>query len=219
MRLKEGKQILLADDSEFFRIKTSDVLKGAGHHVRIAKDGSEVIKELIENPLDIDLIILDLQMPHIDGFKVLEWMKNNNRVGKPPVIAVTGAYEASKVLDRLRELGATGFVSKGATPEQFLYRVNKILYGERDYQRKNTRIPTNTPVDFSYMDRNYTGFILNISETGVFIYCSESLMPGDLPQLKFSIPGTDRMIEAEGKVIWVNRLTGEEALFNGMGIR
>ena len=68
------------------------------------------------------------------------------------------------------------------------------------------------------MGRNHTGFILNISETGVFIYCSESLMPGDLPQLKFSLPGTDRMIEARGRVIWVNRLTGEEALFNGMGI-
>lgn len=219
MNSEQKKNILLADDSEFFRVKASNILVGAGHAVRLAKDGAEVIRELEDNPSAIDLLVLDLQMPHIDGFKVLGWLKESNRIGKPPVLAVTGAYETSKVLEKVRELGAVGYVPKSATPEQLIFRVNKVLFGEKEFPRKTPRTPTNIPVDFTIMGRTYTGYILNISETGVFIYSSnEKFHPGDIALLKFSLPDEDKIIEAEGRVIWINSLTGEEALFNGMGI-
>jgi uncharacterized protein (TIGR02266 family) len=87
--------------------------------------------------------------------------------------------------------------------------------------RMSSRVPAKIPVVYNIIDRNDTGHILNISETGVFIYSSNSLKPGDTPRLKFSLPGEDKFIDVEGEVVWVNRLKlkKEETVFNSMGIQ
>jgi CheY-like chemotaxis protein len=123
MITNDAKNILIADDSIFFRTKLSAILNEAGHVVTYASDGREVIAiiaKLKENPSDIDIIILDLQMPHIDGFGVLEWMKQNGHVKKFPVLAVTGVYEPHDVIEKLKALGARGLMTKGFTPEQVI---------------------------------------------------------------------------------------------------
>ena len=104
MITKDAKTIIVADDSEFFRVKLSDVLTEAGHKVRIVKDGAELIKEIRINPNGIDMILLDLQMPNMDGFGVLEWINNNGLRGKFHILAITGVYEITQVVDRLKEL-------------------------------------------------------------------------------------------------------------------
>ncbi len=218
MRVKMGKNILLADDSEFFRIKVSQILKGAGHRVEFAGNGEEVIERLEEGAERFDLLILDLQMPEVDGFGVLRWMKQHGLTQRLPVLVITGAYESSEVIEEVRDLGAAGYITKGVSPSHLLYRVNKALYGGIDFGRKSTRVPTNFPVDYTCNGVTRTGFVLNISETGAFIYTGETLQPGDMVSLRFSLPGTRKIIEAEGKVIWVNRVSGEEAVLNGMGI-
>ena len=63
----DSKNILLADDSVFFRTKLSAILIEAGHMVRSAGDGLEVIAELKRSAERTDILILDLQMPDIDG--------------------------------------------------------------------------------------------------------------------------------------------------------
>ncbi len=70
MITKNSKNIMVADDSLFFRTKLSDILVEAGHRVRFAKDGREVISELKIDPGGVDLLMLDLQLPEIDGFGV-----------------------------------------------------------------------------------------------------------------------------------------------------
>jgi CRP-like cAMP-binding protein/flavin-dependent dehydrogenase len=85
--------------------------------------------------------------------------------------------------------------------------------------RMSPRVPANIPVVYNFIDRNDTGHILNISETGVFIYSSNSLKPGDTPHLKFSLPGEDKFIDVECEVVWVNKLKKEATVFNSMGIQ
>jgi len=218
MDKRDTKIILLADDSELFRTKTKDILKSAGYRVKLAGNGTEVIKELEDISTKAHLLVLDLQMPEIDGFNVLEWILSHNRTGNPPVLVVTSAYEVSSILEKLKQLGAAGFISKGATPEQFVFRVNNIVYGSEDVKRKNSRAPINIPVDFEVKGVTYTGYILNISETGLFIYSQKTLFTGDLINLRFSLPNSKGLIEANGKVIWVNKLAEEKSLFNGVGI-
>ena len=84
MIVRTSKNILLADDSVFFRTKLSAILTEAGHRVRFASDGREVIKEIQIDSKGIDLLVLDLQMPEVDGFGVLEWINNNGFKGKFP---------------------------------------------------------------------------------------------------------------------------------------
>src|SRR3972149_3951223 len=90
MITKDSKRILVADDSIFFRTKLSDILVEAGHKVKFAKDGRELIKEISIDAGGVDLLMLDLQMPDIDGFGVLNWLSENGLKGRFPVLVITG---------------------------------------------------------------------------------------------------------------------------------
>lgn len=130
MTTKKPKNILIADDDNFFRVRLSDILHDASHNIRFAASGREVIEEISKDPSSIDLLTLDLQMPDIDGFGVLEWINANGYKGKFPVLVVTGVSEPSHVLERLRSLGATGLMTKAFKPEETLQRINKMLFPE-----------------------------------------------------------------------------------------
>jgi len=215
----DSKTILVADDSVFFRTKLSDILVEAGHKVRFAGDGKEVINNLTLNADSIDLVILDLQMPDIDGFAVLQWMKDNGLNGKPPVLVTTGAYEAGDLFVRLRSLGATGLLSKGFTPEQVIFRINRILFPEKAAKiNKWKRVPVSIPVDFTAGHLTRTGFFLNISETGAFLYTKAELSAGARVVLKFALPGIGRVFEMIGGVKWATGEVYSKTLFGGYGI-
>lgn len=127
MTTEEPKNILVADDSVFFRTKLGDIFREAGHKVKFAGNGKEAIEEVKANAENIDLLILDLQMPELDGFGVLEWIEKNGYGGKFPTLAITGAFETTQVLEKLKGLGASGYMPKDISPEQVLFRVNKLL--------------------------------------------------------------------------------------------
>lgn len=219
MITKDSKTIIIADDSEFFRVNLSDVLIEAGHKVRIVKDGEELIREIQINPKGIDLILLDLQMPNIDGFGVLEWLRNNGLRGKFRILAITGVYEIADVLDRLKELGADGLMTKALTPEEIVFRVNKILFPHKTAQRKNPRVPLSLPVDFSVGEVLSTGYLLNISATGLFLHTKKTLFPGTNINMRFILPVSNRLLNIKGIVKWCTQMSGDKSLFGGAGVQ
>jgi CheY-like chemotaxis protein len=128
MTAEGSKNILVADDSIFFRSKLNDILLVAGHKVMLVDDGKQAVQAIKTNADRIDLLILDIEMPELDGFGVLEWLKNNGHEGRFPILVMTGAHEATDILGKLRELGASGYMSKDLSPEQITIRINKILF-------------------------------------------------------------------------------------------
>ncbi len=128
MTAEGSRNILVADDSIFFRSKLNDILLVAGHKVMLVQDGNEAIEAVKTNADRIDLMILDIQMPELDGFGVLEWLKNNGHEGRFPILVMTGEREATDVLGKLKELGASGYMSKDLSPEQITIRINNILF-------------------------------------------------------------------------------------------
>lgn len=219
MITKNAKNILLADDSIFFRTRLSTILTEAGHQVTLATDGRETIKRLREDPDATDLLILDLQMPHIDGFGVLEWMKQNGYIGRVPVLAITGVYGPEEVVGRLKSLGASGFMTKGFSPEEIIYRINRLLFPDKADEGVEPRVPIAVPVDYTFDDTTYTGFLLNISATGLFLHTMVGLLPGTLLRLRFSLPAPDRVFEIEGIVTRSTTSSANKSLFIGVGVR
>ena len=210
---------MVADDSEFFRIKLSDILTEAGHKVGIVKDGAELIKEIKINPNGVDMILLDLQMPRMDGFKVLEWIRTNGFTGKFHVLAITGVYETSQVVERLKNLGAEGLMTKAFTPEQIIFRVNNILFPEKVKRRTEPRVPISLPVDFSFNDTSSTGYLLNVSEGGMFLHTKKTLAPETIIDMRFTFPGSNKLLNMKGVVKWCTQLSGDKSLFGGAGIQ
>lgn len=214
-----SKNILIADDSLFFRTKLSDIVVEAGHRARFARDGREVLNEIRTNRDGIDLLVLDLQMPDVDGFGVLEWINNNGFRDKFPVLAVTGIYEPSNVMERLKSLGAAGLMTKAFTPEQALFRVNKLLFPEKwKYGSPRKRVPVSIPADFTIDNVTRTGFLLNLAESGAFLHSDVAYPAGTEIRLRFSLPWSDKVLDVDGVVRWLAGGKTGRGLFCGYGI-
>ena len=217
MITNDPKKILLADDSIFFRTKLSSILTEAGHEIVFASDGIELLAKLEEVSDTIDLLILDLQMPHMDGFGVLAQLKKKGLTGKFSILVVTGVYEPGDVLQRVRSLGADGLLTKGFSPEQVLHHVHQLLY-RIDEMRNEMRVPISIPVDFSVGEDSHSAFLLNINSSGLFLHTKTELETGTTLTIRFSLPGEETVFNVKGIVKWTTGSQGSNDLFCGAGV-
>jgi len=106
-----GKQkLLIADDSEMNRAILSDMLDGE-YEIIEAENGLEAVRELNRYGDEISLVLLDIVMPQMDGFGVLEEMNRNGWIKTIPVIMIS-AENASSRIERAFELGISDFISR-----------------------------------------------------------------------------------------------------------
>ena len=108
--------ILIADDVEMNRRLITDVLKGklTGVSFLQASNGQEVFSVL--DKIDVDLIVLDLIMPVMDGFEVLERLKKDDKLSHIPVIVSSAITEISSI-EMTLEMGAVDYFTKPLSPE------------------------------------------------------------------------------------------------------
>ena len=212
----DSKRVLVADDDEFFRVKLSYILTKAGHVATCVNDGNAVIEELKNADDAFDLLILDLQMPELDGYEVLEWMRDNNLIGSFPVLALTATYDSTHIFKRLRALGTAGLITKALSPEQMINKVNRLLFPNRE-PGGEPRVPVSVPVEFIIDGDSFTGRLLNINTGGLFIHTTEELQRNTAVELIFTLPGYDEM-KFNGVVTWYKSYSGEKRFFSGAGI-
>ncbi|MEE8423367.1 MAG: PilZ domain-containing protein [Thermodesulfobacteriota bacterium] len=215
---EKAKNILIADDGEISRLRVSKTLITEGHSVKLTKDVDGAIEALRKSLFDYDLLILNLQRSSEDPIGVLQWMKSNGRIGRPQVLVVLRAEDSGKVLTVIKDLGVREFISKGIATEELIIRANKILDNDKKYSER-TRVSTNIPIDFADGFRMLTGNMINISETGVYICSSEDFLRKDVLNLRFFLPENDKVIEAEGEVVWGEKLDDNKGIKNGIGVQ
>ena len=206
MITRKSKNILVTDDSEFFRVKLSELLTKAGHMVTVAGDGTDVVEILEQDITTFDLLILDLHMPGMDGFTVLAWMEEKGLLEKLPVLAVTGVYDPSHVHKRLKGLGAMGLMTKALNPEQVLYMVNCLLFPDKIAQG-SPRVPISIPVDITMEKSTFTSYLLNISASGLFLHVERHLPIDSTVDMTFSLPGYNIIMGYDGTLtskVWLS---------------
>ena len=125
------EKILLADDDPDIVEVISMLLEDEGYELVVAKDGAEALEKIkLENP---DLIILDLLMPHVDGFEVFNMLRDERyeRWSKIPVIILTSVRE--EVSNRRYELETgvktdyASYMEKPVEPDELLDTVASLL--------------------------------------------------------------------------------------------
>lgn len=115
-------RILIVDDARFVRAVLERTLRRAGHKVESACDGLEALHQL--ELAHYDLVMLDLSMPVLDGFGLLNQMSLLGYESK--TIAMTGG-SFTDTRDLCRELGVDGYLTKPAYGEELLALVNGVL--------------------------------------------------------------------------------------------
>ena len=117
-------KVLVVDDSAFYRQTLSEMLKRSSKIdvIGVISDGTDTIRFLSKNKPDV--IVLDLEMPAMDGFTFLRWLMSNNPL---PVLVVSAHSEKSNVFKAL-ELGAIDFLAKPTQRASFeILKIQKEL--------------------------------------------------------------------------------------------
>lgn len=123
MSEKKAK-ILAVDDSTTNIILLEGILQEIGYETVTAASAKDALNMIYENPPD--LILLDLMMPRISGYKLLEKIKNIQRLKDIPVIIVSAKTDA-KSIKMAMDLGATDYIKKPIDIQGFIDRIEKIL--------------------------------------------------------------------------------------------
>ncbi len=137
-----AKNVLIIDDSENVRTQIARELQKADLFERIfqAGDGIEALKLLLETP--IDLVLCDLEMPRIDGFKLLGMISARKELRDIPVIMLTG-HGHSELKVKLLGQGASDYVTKPFNPGELIARVKvhlKIKSLQDELKKSNERL-------------------------------------------------------------------------------
>ncbi len=120
-----SKTILIAEDEEIMASLLEKKLTQVGYRVVIAPDGDEALNKIKE--LIPDLILLDVMMPRLSGFEVLEIIKNDPQLKDIPVIIISNSGQPVEI-DKAVALGAIDWVVKtDFDPNEVVAKVNKVL--------------------------------------------------------------------------------------------
>ena len=108
--LQEKSKILLVDDSKMNRMILAEIL-GDGYHILEAENGQECLEKLRAEAGNIALVLLDINMPVMDGFEVLKAMNANHTIEDIPVIMIS-SEDSDAAIRRSYELGASDYVNR-----------------------------------------------------------------------------------------------------------
>ena len=120
----EIKTIMVVDDSITIRKITERILKRYGIDVILAKDGVDAAN-LLQERLP-DLILLDIEMPRMDGFELASLVRNDERLKNIPIIMIT-SRTGSKHKEKAMDIGVNQYLGKPFQEDELIKNINKIL--------------------------------------------------------------------------------------------
>jgi CheY-like chemotaxis protein len=201
------KRILVVDDEEDVQVLVSRILKDAGYDVDRAGDGGQAIERLrAHRP---DLIVLDLMMPGIDGWGVLDYLKKT--ADPPPVVIVTARTDYGTFARGVRE-GGTAFVCKPFRFHELVATCQRLLMPGSSHAAaasgaERRRDPRRTlMVEVKVLSRDRApialGELVNLGPGGAQVDLGVPLDLGDAVRVAFHIPGGENALSIEGQVRW-----------------
>jgi two-component system chemotaxis response regulator CheY len=119
------KKVLVVDDSPTIRQQVGQALKQAGIEIVEASDGAEGFAVVNSNK-DIGLVILDVNMPRMNGLEMLEKVKADPAHANLPIIMLTTEGQES-LIQRAKNAGAKGWIVKPFNAPQLISAVKKIM--------------------------------------------------------------------------------------------
>jgi len=118
------KKILVVEDTEDNRQILRDLLRMAGYDMVEAHDGAQGVAMAVEHRPD--LILMDIQMPVMDGYEATRRIKAIPELKATPIVAVT-SYALSGDEQKTRDAGCDAYIAKPYSPRQMLAKVREIL--------------------------------------------------------------------------------------------
>lgn len=119
-----GRRILVVEDDLLNRMFYCEVLQRHGYEVREVDDGAVVMDNA--RAFDPELVIMDINLPHVSGLELIERLKADSKLSEAPVLAIT-AYVGKVEERRIREAGAAEYLSKPVSMKNFVNAIERLL--------------------------------------------------------------------------------------------
>ncbi len=207
-------KILLVDDMRNFLDLEVSFLRRAESKVITAKDGAEALKlAKIEKP---DIVLLDLEMPKMNGIECCRIIKSDPSLKKIPVVMVTSTDRRGEAL----KAGCDDFVRKPINESAFLEEVKKFVEIK---VRKEDRYDISIEVKYEYKDRAVSVYSKDLSYSGLSIITKDIIPLNTILNLNLSLPlqsnsGKSEPHKYKAKVMRTFKEETDDHTINGIGL-
>lgn len=130
--MKKEQNILIVDDHYENLVALEAILEDVDCNLLKATSGNEALSVLLKN--EVALVLLDVQMPGMDGFEVAELMRKNTKTKMIPIIFVTAISKEAKYVSRGYDVGAVDYMFKPLNPEILRHKARFFL--DLDMQKR-----------------------------------------------------------------------------------
>lgn len=197
--MTQRKTILLVDDVRLFLEVERSYLDREDCQVVVAQSGAEALK--IARSLPPDLVIMDLEMPDMDGAECCRTLKDDPQLERVPVVLL--ANNVSGSVERCERSGCDEVLLRPVSRRSLLEKARYYLkISGRGKPRKETFLLVRYGVEDQLELHDYS---INLGHGGLFLETSQ-VLPIETPlTLEFIVPGSDEMVLCKGRVAWVNQ--------------
>jgi uncharacterized protein (TIGR02266 family) len=201
------KTVLIADDVAFVRDRFSAALQGAGHRPLTVKSAAELLARVRADLDKIDLLVLDLHLPHASGVDLVRSIRKVDE-GRLPILVFSGTIASAQEVKALSELNVAGYVNEYSAAEHILPSLAPHLFPDNFNRRGSPRVVLGIPVAYRFGNTIAAALTLNLSKGGLAIRTMSPLEASSKARARFRLPGAKREIEAESHVAWSDRRVG-----------
>ena len=202
-----SKTVLVADDTAFVRDRFRSALENAGHRAVAVKSAAELLAKVRTDAADIDLIVLDLRLPHTSGVDLVRAIRKLDD-GRLPILIFSGTIASADEVRDLAALGVAGYVNEYSAVQHILPSLAPHLFPDNFNRRGSPRVVLGIPITYRFGNTIAAALSLNLSRGGLAIRTTSPLEHGATVRVRFRLPGSKTEIEAQGRVAWSDRRHG-----------
>ena len=210
-----SQKVLLVDDVSMFVELQKDYLQLSAVSILTARDGKEALRICqAERPV---LVFMDLHMPVMNGADCCKALKEDRQLKSTNVILITSeGRQADRSL--CLAAGCDDFLTKPLDRNIFLEAARRLLPA---IDRRDKRVACHLRVKYRAFGVTLSGYILNLSQNGVYLATDQELEMGAVVDLIFALPEpSGGIIQLRGHVVWLNtaRTRQKPSLAQGFGV-
>ena len=202
-----AKTVIVADDTAFVRDRFRIALEGAGHKAVTVKSAAELLARVRADVDQVDLIVLDLRLPHAPGVDLVRSIRKLDE-GRLPILIFSGTIASAGEVRELAALGVAGYVNEYSAVQHILPSLAPHLFPDNFNRRSSPRVVLGIPIQYRFGNTIAAALTLNLSHGGLAIRTTSPLENAASIKVRFRMPGLKRDIDAEGRVAWSDRRVG-----------
>jgi uncharacterized protein (TIGR02266 family) len=209
------KTIVVADDTAFVRDRFKTAIEAAGHLAVTVQTGPELLAHVRSAGARVHLVVLDLRLPQGNGVNGVRALRTIDTL-KAPIVVFSGTIASADEVRQLAAIGVAGYVNEYTSVQHIVPSLIPHLFPDNYNRRSSPRVVLGIPVSYRFGNTIAAALTLNISRGGLAVRTTSPLDVGTMMKVRFRLPGGKNDVEAEARVVWVDRRTGMGLQFTKM---